>query len=365
MSLYRTRIDPPTGMLEGASAQVPRTSRRALRAAIAASLFVALADGLRAQELEPALYQNAPVGLNAALVSYGFSRGNILIDSSLPIEDFNARVHTVALGYVRTLGVFSRSAKLDLQAPVSWALFQGTLAGEHRTRSPSGLADPRVRFMVNFVGAPPLAGQDFAAYRQGTVLGAGIQVAVPLGQYDPARLINLGSNRWAFRPEIGLSRKQGRIFFELATGAWMFTRNSDFYGATTLSQEPLFFVKGNLIYNFKRRGTWLSLNYGRATGGETTVGGVAKQDIQTNDRVAATLALPLARTGSLRLIYTNGLSTRLGADFDSWSVAYQRTWGGRGRPRPSTRTPSTDGASAYRLIVDERAEKEAAIEKLE
>jgi hypothetical protein len=53
---------------------------------------------------------------------------------------------------------------------------------------------------------------------------------------------------------------------------------------------------------------------------------LAKEDIQTNQRVGVTLALPAGRAGSLKLTYTNGLTTRLGADFDSWSAAYQRTW---------------------------------------
>ena len=303
-----------------------------LRAAMTSCLAVAWVGGLGAQELEPGLYQNVPTGLHGATLGYGFSTGNILLDSSLPLVDADAQIHSVLLGYVRTLGVGGLAAKLDVQAPLSWGQFEGTVAGVQRTRSPSGLADPRLRFMVNFIGAPALAGPDFATYRQGTVVGAGIQVALPLGQYDPERLVNLGSNRWSFRPEIGVSRRQGRLFLELAGGAWVFTRNGDYYGATTLDQEPLYFAKGNVIYNFKRRGLWLSVNYGRATGGETTVGGVAKQDIQTNDRAGVTLALPLGRPASLKLIYTNGLTTRLGADFDSWSVAYQRTWGGRARP---------------------------------
>ena len=165
------------------------------------------------------------------------------------------------------------------------------------------------------------------------MVGAGLQVAVPVGQYDPARLINLGSNRWSFRPEVGLSRKQGRFFVELAAGAWLFTRNGDYFGATTLEQEPLVFGKANVIYNFKRRGTWLSLNYGRATGGETTVGGVAKQDIQTNDRVGIVLSLPAGRAGSLKLVYTNGLTTRLGADFDSFGVHVPARLGRAPKPR--------------------------------
>ena len=142
--------------------------------------------------------------------------------------------------------------------------------------------------MVNFVGAPALAGAEYGSYRQGTVIGAGIQVGLPLGQYDPARLINLGSNRWSFRPEIGLSHRQGRVFVELATGAWVFTRNGEYFGGTTLEQDPLYFVKGDLVYNFRRRGCWLSVNYGYASGGETTIGGVAKQDIQTNNRAGIT-----------------------------------------------------------------------------
>jgi hypothetical protein len=300
-----------------------------VRAAMTAGLSIASVSGSRAQELEPGLYQNTPVGLNAAVLGYGFSTGNILLDSSLPLTDGSADIHTIATGYVRTLGVAGRAAKLDVQAPVCWGHFEGTVAGEHRTRSPSGLADPRVRFMVNFVGAPALVGRDFAGYRQGTVFGAGLQVAVPLGQYDPTRLINLGSNRWSFRPEVGLSRRQARFFFELAGGAWLFTRNGDYFGATTLDQSPLYFAKANVIYNFRRRGLWLSLNYGRATGGETTVGGVAKGDLQTNDRAGITLSLPAGRAGSVKLVYTNGLTTRLGADFDSWNVLYQRSWAGR------------------------------------
>ena len=89
-----------------------------------------------------------------------------------------------------------------------------------------------------------------------------------------------------------------------------------------------------------------------ATGGETTVGGVSKQDIQTNDRVGVTLALPAGRSGGIKLIYTNGLSTRLGADFDSWSAAYQRTWGRRGRPRPAT--PPTNPSPSRQSRFDQK-----------
>jgi hypothetical protein len=294
-------------------------------------LLAALHHGAAAQELEPGLYQNAPIGMNVMAVGYAFSNGNVLVDASLPLEDVTAELHGVALGYVRTLNIGGLSAKLDAQAPVSWGSFEGNVTGEQRTRSLSGLADPRVRFAVNLLGAPALSLPEFVTYRQRTILGASLQVVVPLGQYDPERLINLGANRWGFRPEIAVSQAFRRWNFELAGGAWLFTENAEFFGGSSRTQEPLYFVKGNVIYSL-RRGLWLSLSVGHAEGGETKVDGVTRNDLQSNNRVAATLALPVKRATSLKLTYTNGLSTRLGADFDSFGASLQYSWGGL-RPR--------------------------------
>ena len=196
---------------------------------------------IRAQELDPRLYQNVPVGLNAVLIGYGFSTGNVLFDSSLPIEDGEADVHTVFAAYVRTLDFFGRSGKVDVVLPFSDANFQGFLDGEFRTRTPTGFADPRFRLAVNLTGSPPLAAQEFAEYRQETIVGASLQVIVPLGDYDSTKLINLGSNRWSFRPEVAVSQRFRRWFFEVAGGAWLFTRNDNFFGVQTLEQNPFYY----------------------------------------------------------------------------------------------------------------------------
>jgi hypothetical protein len=290
-------------------------------------LLAALYHRAAAQELEPGAYQNAPVAMNLVAIGYAFSNGNVLVDASLPVEGITAEVHTVVLGYVRTLSVLGLSAKFDAQMPLSRGSFKGEVSGEQRVRSPSGLADPRIRFAVNLLGAPALALPDFAKYRQRAILGANLQVVAPLGQYDHDRLINLGSNRWSFRTEIGVGQALRRWTFELAGGAWFFTENADFFGGSSLTQEPLYYVKGNLIYAF-RRGLWLSLSAGHAEGGETQVNGVARNDLQSNNRVAASLALPIRRATALKLTYTNGLSTRLGADFNSIGASVQYSWGG-------------------------------------
>jgi hypothetical protein len=292
--------------------------------------LVAMVCGIaNAQELEPGTYQNAPTQVNVAIAAYGHSKGNVLLDASLPVEGAKATVNLVALGYLRTLDILGRSAKIDAQMPLSWATFSGMVAGEFRTRSPQGLADPRVRLLVNFIGAPALSPQEFAKYRQRTIVGASLQLVMPLGQYDATRYVNLGSNRWSFRPELGISHARGRLTLEFTGGAWLFTHNGDYIGSTTQTQTPLYFGKGGAIWTIKR-GMWAAVNYGRANGGETRVDGVKTNEPQRNDRLAYTFAMPFYGPGSLRLTYTSGLSTRLGADFDSIGVAYQYSW--RRRP---------------------------------
>lgn len=293
---------------------------------------------VHAQELEPGLYQNAPIHLNVALAGYTYSTGNVLTDASLPLTDVTAKLNVVGLGYLRTMRLFGRAAKIDLGVPFTVAHFAGKVAGADTTRDITGLADPRVRLQVSLLGAPALDLPAFAKYQQGTVLGVSLQVALPLGQYDPARVVNLGANRWSFRPEVGLSQRWRKLNLELAAGAWMFTVNDNFKNGGRLTQDPVPFIKGDAIYSF-RRGWWLAFNYGYAWGGQTQVNGVARNDFQTNNRVGATFAFPLGRGGALKLVYNNGLLTRVGGDFDSYSVVYSYSWGGR---RPAAPSPAAE-----------------------
>ena len=78
-----------------------------------------------------------------------------------------------------------------------------------------------------------------AVYRMRTIVGASVTVAAPLGQYEDAKLLNLGSNRWAVKPEIGLSRAAGRWLVEVMAGIWLFTDNPDLSGGRTREQDPI------------------------------------------------------------------------------------------------------------------------------
>ena len=302
-------------------------SIRRLGGAPSTLLFLLVAGTAHAQELEPGLYNSTPIGINAAVLNYTFQTGNIVFDSSQPIKDAHADVHAVGFGYVRTLNLFGCTAKLDMQVPVASGDFVGSVNDTIRTRTPDGLADPRIRLLVNFLGAPALRKAEFAKYAPGTIVGASLQIVTPLGDYDPTKLINLGSNRWAFRPEMGLSHARGRWFISLAAGAWLYTDNTDYFGGRTLSQEPLPFVKGDMMYTTRRR-LWTAVSYGLGSGGETSIDGSPSGQLQTNHRASFTLAYPLGTSMQLKAVYTSGLSTHLGADFDSYGVTFQYSWGG-------------------------------------
>lgn len=148
---------------------------------------------------------------------------------------------------------------------------------------------------------------------------------VPLGQYDASRLINIGSNRWAFKPELGLSQPLGNVFLEAAAGAWLFTANTDFFGGQRREQKPLWTFQLHAGYTF-RPALWLARNATYYTGGQRRVNGVAKQDRQANSRYGLTLSVPLWQHISAKLAWSTGFTTRAGGDFDTFAAAVQYVW---------------------------------------
>ena len=292
------------------------------------------APALEGQELDVRAYAHVPVGMNLLRLGYGYSTGNILVDPSLPVEGLEADVHLVVPQYTRTFGFFGASAGVRAVVPFSFGRWQGEQAGfGRRERDIDGFADSRFAFQVNFVGAPALRPQEFGSFRQRTIVGATVEVIAPTGQYDPTKLINLGANRWGFRTELGLSRAIGPWHLEAAGTVWLFTRNDDFFGGSTVSQDPLYALQGHVVYSV-RPGFWLSFNFGYADGGTTTVDGVVRNTLQRNTRAGFTVQYPLSRRQGLRVAFSRGVSTRVGADFDSLLIGYQFMWGGGKRPRP-------------------------------
>ena len=296
-------------------------------AALVVTTLVALGSGADAQELEPRAYTNTPIGLNFLIAAYAYSSGGVATDPALPIKDAHLHIHSAILAYARSLNVLGTSGKVDVVLPYAWLSGSAEVVGQPREREVSGLADPRLRFSVNLYGAPALSVEEFTSYKQDLIVGASLQVGIPLGQYDSEKLVNLGTNRWSVKPELGISKAWGRLTIEASGGITFYTTNDDFFGGKSRSQEPIYSLQGHLSYNFSR-GMWVGLDGTYYTGGRTTTDGVKDNNFQGNTRVGVTFALPVNRYNSIKLYASTGVSTRTGGNFDTLGIAWQYRWGG-------------------------------------
>jgi hypothetical protein len=296
-------------------------------ASVACCLLMLAAASARAQHLEPRAYANTPVGMNFLIAGYTYSTGGLATDPALPLTNAQLEIHAPFVAYARAFDAWGKSAKFD--TVIASACLDGTadLNGSPVSRDVCGLVDPTFRVSVNLYGAPALQLKDFASYKQDLIVGASLLVQAPLGQYDPTRLVNLGTNRWAFRPEIGVSKALGALTVEAMLGATLFTTNDDFFGGQRREQDPVYSTQLHLIYQFTG-GTWIAVNGNYYMGGRTTVDGVAQNDELSNSRFGVTLALPWDRLHSIKLYASEGVAVRAGSDFKTVGLAWQYRWGG-------------------------------------
>ena len=290
-----------------------------------ASVLLLKAACASAQELEPGAYWPLPKGLNIVTVVNSVNWGDLAFDPAAPIDEGSAVINTTALVFTRAFSLGGRSANAGVVVPVIGGHVEGLYLGEPAEVGRFGLGDPRLRFAINLYGAPSMTPQAFASYRQRTIVGVSLTVAPPLGQYDPAKLINLGTNRWSFKPEVGVSRTYGNWVVEAMGGAWLFTDNGDFVGGRTRSQEPVAAMQVHVTYKFKRT-MWLAGDANYFTGGRTTIGGKQNLDLQRNSRIGATFSSALDRHQAIRLSVSRGAYTTIGADFISVAVGYNYAW---------------------------------------
>jgi hypothetical protein len=201
------------------------------------------------------------------------------------------------------------------------------IAGEPRQRHVSGLWDPKVRLSIDLYGAPALTAKEFASYRQNWILGASLQIGLPVGQYDDQRVVNLGNHRWSAKPEIGVSKAMGRFVVDLAAGATFYTDNDDYPGGRTRSQDPVYALQAHLVYTFVSR-IWLAVDANYYLGGAAKIDGVGSSDRLSSSRLGTTLSLPIGMQHSIKIAASSGLSVRTGTDFDAYAVFWQYRWGG-------------------------------------
>jgi hypothetical protein len=277
-----------------------------------------------AQDLDPRAYARAPVDATVLIAGFNYTYGSVVLDPTLPIKDLEAKVESPILGVARTFSLFGLTSQAFVVLPYSWAQASGKVFGEDSSIIRTGFGDTRFRISTLLFGAPAATVEEFAKSSPQTVLGVSLTVTAPTGQFFSDKLINLGTNRWSFKPEIGLSYMVSKQWFiDLYAGVWFFTDNNSFYPGTSVrSQDPLLTFQTHVSYNFNPL-MWAAIDFTFYTGGQSSINDIYKDDRQNNSRLGATFNLPVSRQSSIKFAYSTGAVIRIGGNFSTISIAWQ------------------------------------------
>lgn len=302
---------------------------------LAALLMPMICD---AQDLTPRAYLATPVSSNAINLTYAYSTGELVFEPTAPVTDASGTIHAPVVSLYHSFGLFGRSSSITVGLPFALGDLRGMVGGEGRAVTRRGLADSVIRLAVNIVGGPALKVEEFVKTPVSrSVLGASVRVLAPTGQYDPTRLINIGTNRWAFKPELGYTARAGHFIVDAFAGVWFFTANDSFAATedqprgSTRTQDPIAAFELHLSYDVKPR-LWISADVNYWHGGRTSIDGVKSSlTLQANSRIGLTGSVPLTRHQSVKVSYSDGVLVRLGGNFRVLSAGWQYGWVGWGR----------------------------------
>ena len=310
------------------------------RIVLLAALVFSTAPLFYGQALAPRAYVITPVDSTAFTVTSDIRRGGVLFDESTPIADSSGTIWLNSPTYYHSLSFFGRSSNITAGLPYVVSSFKALVVDQRLSTYRSGLGDGGVRFSVNLMGGPAMKLPEFMKWKQKRILGVSLLVQAPTGQYDPRLLLNIGTNRWAIKPEVGYSERHGKWLADVYGSVWFFTKNPEFFsrnrfvpGTQSKTQEPIEVVEGHLSYDFKPR-LWVSLDGNFWYGGRSSINGVENRaTLQKNSRVGATAAIPVTGRESLKFSYDRGALIRFGGKFQSVQVAWQYSWTGGWLPK--------------------------------
>jgi hypothetical protein len=304
--------------------------------AIAAALEICALGAARGQDLAPRAYVITPIHSNAINLTYSYFNGNVLFNGAAPITDATAKINLSVFSYYHSFSFFGRSANVTASLPYGVGNYHGTVNTIEDNVYRSGLLDSFYRLSVNLKGGPAMPVEAFQKWRQKWLIGASLKIVAPTGQYDSTKLINWGNNRWAFKPEIGFSRRWGHWLLDTYGAVWFFTTNQEFFshnqffpGTQTQSENPVGAFEGHLSYDFKPR-LWISLDGNFWYGGQTSLSGVPNvATVQRNSRIGVTASIPLTKHQSMKISYNNGAYISYGGNYQDISLSWQYSWTGR------------------------------------
>lgn len=291
--------------------------------AIALLLLSTIAGVATAQELAPRAYWPTPVGARLVMTGYSLSTGDIVTDASLPITGVDSRIHGMVAGYQQTFDLLGRTTSARIEVPYVIGSTTGTAFGQSAQRDVDGIGDIALTFSINLLGAPAMDRESFLTMVRdpSPILGASLRIVAPTGDYDNERFVNVGTNRWSTRLQLGYIHPFGnRWGLELAAGAWLFGTNDDFVGMTR-TQDPIFAGEVHLI-RIMSSGTWVSLDANYYAGGRSHLDGESNADFQRNSRLGLSASWPFKLRHAIKASFSTGIATESGGDYEIYSLTY-------------------------------------------
>jgi hypothetical protein len=280
-----------------------------------------------AQDLDPRAYIRVPVKTTSAFIGYAGSRGGVVSDPTVIFQNIKATIHTTSVGASHSFDLFGMTSQVLVVLPYSWANVSGDVGQQSQSVNRTGMSDMRARISVLVFGAPAANLAEVKAAPRSTLVGVSLNLIAPTGQFFSDKLVNLGTNRWSFRPEVAISQPIGkRWLLDFYSGVWLFTNNNSFFpGNLTRSQNPMGAFQAHLSYNIGPI-FWIAIDATYYAGGKSSIDNQINDDRMENSRLGITAVVPTGKTSSLKVAVSTGVQIRVGKDFNTLSVGWQKTW---------------------------------------
>lgn len=278
------------------------------------------------QDIEPRRWSPIPLGTNVLGAGYSYTSGDVFFDPLLQAEDVKIKAHSLAVSFVQPFKVRNKLARISLLVPFSTADWSGLLSGEPTAVNRTGFADPRIRASVLLAGPPAGNALEVRQYRidnpTSTTFGVSLAITLPLGEYFEDKLLNLGGNRFVFRPQVGMIHYWGTWSFELTGSVFLYTRNPDFFNDAQRDQRPTFAMQSHLVKQL-RGGAWLSLGAGYGLGGESVINRQPNGDFRSNLLMSASYSLLITKRQGLKLTYIRSEALQdIGSNTNNFLLAW-------------------------------------------
>jgi hypothetical protein len=264
--------------------------------------------------------------VNQLEIAYAYARANASIDPSLVVGGAKFHLNQLLLDYSRYFAVAHRMAWVEATVPL--ARLDGSITGTNISGSTTGAGDSSYLMGMLLKGGPALNAQQFDGYKPYTTLGLSLAMTAPTGLYSPDKILNLGSDRWSFKPEFAVTYPFGQQRWELDGhfNIYFFTDNVAYRGKEILKQQALPGLETHLSYSLTNS-VWASLDTRYSFRGDTFINGYDQKDPQKNFTLGSEINISLNSRHSLVVEVARSVVHVNGPSFGGVALKYLYVWG--------------------------------------